>query len=76
MEARGWGVLTGYVEAGVGISVVPDICVRERDLLSVIPLREHPGPQSFGFFARRGHRLPLAAERLIEIVDPDLLPAS
>ena len=76
VEARGWGVLTGYVEAGVGISVFPDIYVRERDSLSVIPLREHPGPQSFGFFARRGHRLPLAAERLIEIVDPDLLPAS
>ena len=76
LEARGWGVLTGFVEAGIGISVVPDICVRERDLLSVIALREHPGPQSFGFFARRGHRLPLAAERLIEIVGPDLLPAS
>ena len=76
VEAPWWGVLKGYVEAGVGISVVPDICVRERDPLSVIPLREHAGPRSFGFFARRGHRLPLAAERLIEIVDPDLLPAS
>ena len=73
VEARGWGVLKGYVEVGLGISVVPDICVRERDPLSVIPLREYTEPQSFGFFARRGHRLSLAAERLIEIVDPDLL---
>ena len=75
VEARGWGVLKGYVEVGLGISVVPDICIRERDPLSVIPLREYTEPQSFGFFARRGHRLPLAAERLIEIVDPDLLRA-
>ena len=76
VEARGWEVLKGHVEAGVGISVVPDICVKERDPLSVIPLREHTAPQSLGFFARHGHRLPLAAERLIEIVDPDLIPAS
>ena len=76
VEARGWGVLKAYVEVGLGVSVVPDICVRERDPLSVIPLREYVGPQSFGFFARRGHRLALAAERLIEIVDPSLLPAS
>ena len=76
VEASGWGVLKAYVEIGLGISVVPDICVRERDPLSVIPLREYAGPQSFGFFARRGHRLALAAERLIETVDPGLLPAS
>ena len=76
VEARGWEVLKAYVEVGLGISVVPDICVRERDPLSVIPLREYVGPQSFGFFARRGHRLALAAERLIEIVDPSLLPAT
>ena len=55
--------------------MVPDFCVRERDPLSVIPLREYTEPRSFGFFARRDRRLPLAAERLIEIVDPDLLPA-
>ena len=76
VEAHGWGVLKGHVEVGVGVSVVPDICVRERDPLSVIPLREHTEPQSFGFFARRDHRLPPAAERLIEIVDPNLRPAS
>ena len=76
VEARGWGVLKGHVEAGLGISVVPDICVRERDPLSAIPLRGFTDPQSFGFFARGGHRLSLAAERLIEIVDPDLLQAA
>ena len=75
VEARGWGVLKGYVEAGLGISVVPDFCVRERDLLSVIPLREYTEPQSFGFFARRGHRLSLAAERLIEIVGAGIRPS-
>ena len=73
VEARGWGVLKSYVEVGLGVSIVPDICVRERDPLSVIQLQELAGPQSFGFFARRGHRLPLAAKRLIKIVDPNLL---
>ena len=67
-EARGWGVLKGFVEAGIGISVIPDFCIRERDPLSVIAMREYVGPRNFGFFSRRGHRLPLAAKRLIEIV--------
>ena len=76
VETRGWGVLQSYVEVGLGISVVPDFCVRESARLSVIPLREYTEPQSFGFFARRGHRLPPAAARLIEIVDPNLLSTS
>ena len=73
VEAHGWGVIKGYVEVGLGISIVPDICVRERDPLSVVPLREYTDPQSFGFFARRGHRLARAAECLVEVVDPKLL---
>ena len=69
VEARGWGVIKGFVQVGLGISFIPDICVRERDPLSVISLREYVEPRSFGFLARRGHRLPLAAERLIEIAE-------
>ena len=76
VEARGWEVLKAFVEVGLGVSVVPDICVRERDPLSVITLRDCAEPQGFGFFARRGHRLSLAAERLIETVDPNLLVTS
>lgn len=76
VESRGWGVLKAYVKVGLGVSVVPDICVAERDRLSVIPLRDYSEPQSFGFFARPGRRLPLAAERLIETVDPSLLDAA
>ena len=75
VETHGWGVIKSYVEIGLGISVVPDICVKESDRLSVIPLREYTEPQSFGFFARRGHPLSPAAARLIEIVDPNLLPS-
>lgn len=76
VEARGWGVIKAYVEVGLGVSVVPDICVTERDWLSVIALRDCSEPQSFGFFARAGRRLPLAAERLIETVDPNLLDSA
>ena len=75
VEARGWGVLKGFVEAGIGISVIPDFCVRERDPLSVIAMREYVGPRNFGFFARRGRRLPLAAERLIEIAQAQSPPS-
>ena len=75
VEARGWHEIKAYVEAGLGISAIPDICITESDRLSVIPLSSYVQPQSFGFFARTGRPLPPPAERFIRTVDPNLLPS-
>ena len=53
IEVGGWGVIKRYVESGLGISVVPGVCISETDQLSVIPLRECFPKRSFGVFMRR-----------------------
>ena len=73
VEARGWGVITSYVEAGLGVSIIPDVCLREGDRVSVVPLGDYTDRQSFGFFARPGRPLSPAADRFIREIDPELL---
>ena len=61
IETSGWGVIKAHVEAGLGISVVPSLCVSERDRLSVIPFGQYAKPRSYGVTIRRD--APLAAPR-------------
>ena len=70
IDAGGWGVVKRYVEVGLGISVVPDICVSESDRLSIIPLREYFPPRSYGVLTRRDKRLAPAARRLLQLMEP------
>ena len=71
VEVRGWGVIKRYVEAGLGISVVPDLCVVEGDRLSVIPFGQYAPPRSYGVFMRRDEPLSSPAGRLVRLMDPD-----
>ena len=70
-EVNGWGMITNYVAAGVGISVVPDVCLTEHEpvrrirLKGVVPLRK------YGAITRRGGPLSLCASRLLEIMVAD-----
>ena len=68
IDVGGWGVVKRYVEAGLGIAVVPSICLSETDTLSVIPLREHFPPRSYGVLTRRGKRLAPAARQLLRLM--------
>ena len=67
-EVNGWGVILNYVAAGVGISVVPDVCVTEHEpvwkirLGGVLPVRR------YGAVTRRGGPMSLAASRFLEIM--------
>ena len=72
VEASGWGVIKRYVEAGLGISVVPDLCIVEGDRLSVIPFGQYAPPRSYGVFMRRDKPLSPPAERLVRLMAPDL----
>ena len=71
IEVGGWGVIKRYVENGLGISVVPSMCVHETDQLSVIPLKQYFPSRSFGVFTRRGKFLAPSARRFLRIVAPD-----
>ena len=71
VEAHGWGALKRYVEAGLGISVIPDFCVTDQDRVSVIPLPLHLRARDYWMYARRdGPGRSPAIERFIRFVAP------
>ena len=71
IEVGGWEVIKRYVEAGLGISVAPSICIHETDRLAVIPLREYFGTRSYGVYTRRGQVLTQPARRLLQLLTGD-----
>ena len=71
IQAPGWGVIKRYVEVGLGISIVPSLCVKETDQVSVIPLREYFPTRSYGVFTRRARYLTSSARQLLRLMVPD-----
>ena len=76
VEVRGWGVIKRYVTQGLGISVMPDICLHETDQVSVISLRDHFPRRSFGIYTLRSRALTASARRLLELMIPGTARAS
>ena len=71
VEVGGWGMLKRYVEADIGISVVPDIVVSDSDQLSVVALDADFPVQSFGVFTLRDGFLTVSARRFLEVLEAD-----
>ena len=69
LEVAGWNVIKLYVEAGVGISIVPDVCLTEDDRVWRIPASQYFPARVYGVLNRRDGLLSLAAERFIRIVE-------
>ena len=72
VEVDGWGVITSYVAAGVGISFVPDLCLTENDPLWKISFEGTIPKRRYGAITRRDGLLTRAAVRLLRIMVPDL----
>lgn len=71
IEVGRWGVIKLYVEQGLGISVVPRVCLDENDELSVVSLADELPNRSYGVITRRGKLLTPAARRLVQLIVPD-----
>ena len=71
VEVDGWSVIKRYVEAGVGISVVPDLCLADRDRVWRIPFDRYFPDRRYGVLMRRDGVPSLAAARFVQLVDPD-----
>lgn len=72
MTTSGWSVIKHCVQAGLGIAVIPSMCLTARDRLSVVPLREERGEMTYGIFTRNGRGpLPYPAELFIRMMIPD-----
>ncbi len=71
LEAGGWMVIKKYVEAGLGISIVTDICLQDSDNLVVISVKKYFPCRSYGIVTRRGKFIPVQAKQFIEMLAPE-----
>ena len=71
LEAGGWEVIKRYVELGIGVSIVPGICLKPWDRLFRIGLRDSIPERSYGVVMRRGRFLSPQAKRFITLLQPD-----
>ena len=70
LEVDGWNVIKLYVQAGLGISLVPDLCISDRDRVWSIPFDQYFPSRMYGTLRRRDDILSLAARQFMRIVDP------
>lgn len=75
LEAGGWEVIKKYVEQGLGISIVSDVCLIGDEKLRRIPLDEYFPDRGYGIVMRRGKFLSPQAKRFIEMMDPEFFEA-
>lgn len=70
LEAGGWEVLKKYVENGLGVSIVTDICLSGEEKLGRVPLTQYFPKRTYGLFLRKGKVLSPAAREFIKCVSP------
>jgi len=69
LEAGGWEVIKKFVELGLGISIVTDVCLTGDERLSRTPLTEYFPNRSYGIVLRKGKFLSPQAKRFIEALE-------
>lgn len=69
LEAGGWEVIKKYVELGLGISIVTDVCLTGEEKLARISLEHYFPKRSYGLVLREGRFLSQQAKRFIEIME-------
>jgi len=68
LEAGGWEIIKKYVELGMGISIVTDICLTGAEKLARIPLKQYFPQRGYGLVLRKGRFLSPQARRFVEIL--------
>ncbi|MFO0973259.1 MAG: LysR substrate-binding domain-containing protein [Phycisphaerae bacterium] len=71
LQAGGWEVIKKYVELGLGVSIVTNICLTPRDRLVRVPVDDYFAPRTYGVVLRRNGQPSPQAERFLEMIDPD-----
>jgi DNA-binding transcriptional LysR family regulator len=75
LEAGGWEVIKKYVELGLGISIVTDVCLTGSEHMARIPVEKYFPKRSYGIVYRKGKFLSPQAKRFIEIMEATFHPA-
>jgi DNA-binding transcriptional LysR family regulator len=68
LEAGGWEVIKKYVELGMGISIVTDICLTGKERLVSIPLSDYFPQRGYGLVLRKGKFMSPQANRFVEML--------
>lgn len=68
LEAGGWEVIKKYVELGLGISIVTDVCLTGEENLITKPLERYFPTRTYGTVTRRGKFLTPAAARYLDML--------
>jgi len=71
LEAGGWEVIKKYVELGLGISIVTDVCLTGEERLARIPLDAYFPKRSYGIVLKKGKFLSPQARTFIDSMDPE-----
>lgn len=71
LEAGGWEIIKKYVELGMGISIVTDVCLTGKEKIIHKPLDQYFPKRSYGLVLRKGKFLSPQARCFIEIMDRD-----
>lgn len=69
IQADGWNTIKRHVEAGLGIAIVPSICITDKDQVSTIPLTRYFESRTFGLFMRIDKSLSPAAKHFVELIE-------
>ncbi len=70
MEAGGWEIVKEYVELGIGISIVTEVCLTGKENIIGIPLDSYFPSRNYGLIVRKGKFFTPQAKRFIEMFDP------
>ena len=71
LEAGGWEIIKKYVELGMGISIVTDVCLTGEENIIRRPLNDYFPSRSYGVVIRKGKYLSPQAKRFIDMMDPE-----
>ncbi len=74
LEVGGWEVIKQYVAMGMGISIVPALCLNDADPGKLVArsMREWFPERSYGVIVRRGKALSAQARAFVELIQPEL----
>lgn len=65
-EMGGWEVIKRYVELGLGISIVMNVCLTGRERLEVIPVKKYFPRRPYGIVRLKGRLMSPQARHFIE----------
>lgn len=74
LEVGGWEVIKQYVAMGMGISIVPALCLNDTDPSRLVArsMRQWFPQRSYGVIVRRGKALSPQARAFVAMIQPEL----